>query len=139
MRCVRAQMSVELCIVLPVVIVIAAISFNALSFFSYCASFDRDMRNSVRLWVAAPPSRFNLYSALDMAWTQLDYLYSADNVAISFEYEETDDRMVEVEALLEYRPTLFGLPTRGEVFGVRLPALTHRSQLVVRTDGGAWS
>ena len=44
------QMTVELCAVLPVVIVIAAILVNVMTFFGECAEFDRVARNSVRLW-----------------------------------------------------------------------------------------
>lgn len=137
LSCPRGQMTVELCVVLPVVIVIAAIAYNALAFFSHCAAFDRDFRDAARTLVVAPPASEGIAAAVEdikgTAWAES----FDDNPAISLEYESGADGTITVKGTLEYRPTLFGLQTRGEVFGVGLPTLSHSSQIVLRSDGDA--
>ena len=44
----RGQMTVELLVVLPVVLIVAVVAVNALTFFGDCAAFDRVARNAVR-------------------------------------------------------------------------------------------
>ena len=44
----------ELVAVLPVAIVVAAITVNALVFFGDCAAFDRIARNAVRVYATSP-------------------------------------------------------------------------------------
>ena len=50
----RGQMTVELLVVLPVVLIVAVVAVNALTFFGDCAAFDRVARNAVRLCAASP-------------------------------------------------------------------------------------
>lgn len=119
---------------MPAVMIIAAIVFNALVFFSYCAEFDRAFRNATRVWVTAPPAAMDLHSAVEQLDYQVWFDAAGDNPAISFEYEMDGSGLVTVTAVMEYRPTLFGLQTRHELFGVRLPALHHTAQMTVACD-----
>ena len=48
------QMTVEFVAALPVLLAVAAISVNALAFFGWCAAFDDDFRDSVRVYAASP-------------------------------------------------------------------------------------
>lgn len=48
------QMTVEFVAALPVLLAVAAISVNALTFFGWCAAFDDDFRDSVRVYAASP-------------------------------------------------------------------------------------
>lgn len=134
LACCKGQMAVELCAVIPVVMVIAAIVFNALTFFSYCAQLDREFRNATRVWVVAPPSSMDLHSAVEQLDYQVWFDPEGENPAISFAYEVDGGGLVTVTATMEYRPTLFGLQTRQELFGVRLPALSHTAQMTVACD-----
>ena len=57
MRCKRfekGQMTVELAVAMPVLIVVAVIAANALTFFAECAVFDRVAHEAVRVHAAAP-------------------------------------------------------------------------------------
>lgn len=130
----RGQMTVELCVVLPAVIVIAAIAFNALAFFSQCAEFDRSFRNAVRIWAVAPPTSMDFHTAMEQVVCQVE-MAQGDTTMTTVSYEVGADAMATVTGTLEYAPTLFGLRTRSEIFGVPLPSLTHTAQIVVATDG----
>ncbi len=129
----RGQMTVELCVVLPVVIIIAAIVFNALTFFSYCAEFDRSFRNAVRVWAVSPPSSMAFDTAMEQVLCQVEP-DASDNPRATISYEVSADATATITGTLEYQPTLFGLRVRSEVFGVTLPSLAHTAQLVVASD-----
>ena len=51
---VRGQMTVELAVALPVLIIVAVIAVNALTVFADCAAFDRAFRQTVRAYATAP-------------------------------------------------------------------------------------
>ena len=134
LACRKGQMTVELCVVIPVVMVIAAIVFNALTFFSCCAEFDRMVRNAARTWVVAPPSSMDLHTAVEQLDHRIWFDSAGENPSVSFTYEADASDLVTVTANMEYRPTLFGLQTRQELFGVALPALRHSTQITVACD-----
>ena len=48
------QMTVEFVAALPVLLAVAVISVNALTYFGWCAAFDDDFRDSVRVYAASP-------------------------------------------------------------------------------------
>lgn len=125
----RGQMTVELCIVFPVVIIIAVIAVNALLFFSQCASFDRSARNAVRVFAASPS-------------TQDDQATLAARIGDAVSCELGSDEVTCVpctpadgvegyQLTYSFRPTLFGMGLVDEVGGVPLPKLTHTTQLAL--------
>ena len=57
----RGQMAVELAALIPVILVIAAVSFNALIYMGECARFDRVAAEAVRVYGASPG--YGQYSA----------------------------------------------------------------------------
>lgn len=140
LRDARGQMTVELCCVIPVVIIIAAIACNAMLFFSDCAKFDRLSRNAVRIYATSLPADTE---AADMS----DQIQSA--VA---ENMENGDVTCEVSSggglggsytkfTLTYKehPTLFGVDIRSSVFGVSMPYMQHSITLTVDAySPGKW-
>lgn len=127
----RGQMTVELCVVLPVALAIAVIVINAMTFFSYCSEFDRVARNAVRVVAASPAAN----QSRDMAAAAI-----ATEIRSSIDASNTEcDVSVSVDAFgnesykmtISYWPTLFGLGLRSSVFGVALPPLVHASQMTV--------
>ena len=48
------QMAVELSILFPIMIIVAVVLVNALSFASECARFDREARNAIRCEASTP-------------------------------------------------------------------------------------
>ena len=53
-RSTRGQMTVQLAVAMPVLIIVAVIAVNALAFFAECAVFDRVAHEAVRVHAAAP-------------------------------------------------------------------------------------
>lgn len=127
----RGQMTVELVVVLPVVIVVAAIAVNALAFFSTCAEFDRAGRNAVRLCAASPAYEQGVDQSAALVESMVEEAIGLENAEVSVATSQDAQGHTAFELTLRYRPTLFGLGLKDEVLGVALPALEHASSLVV--------
>ncbi len=125
------QMTVELCVVLPVVVVVAAIACNALSFFGSCAEFDRVGRNAVRTFAAVPAAGAQPGSGAGDVLSAIEDSLPDDNL----EFEVTSSRdcrgYEKYSMTMTFHPTLFGLGLKQEVLGVPMPALVHESRMVV--------
>lgn len=134
MRRVRSrtgQMTIEVAVAMPVLIVVAVIAVNVMTFFSDCAVFDRVVHDSARIHAAAPgyqQGTGQLCALIEQtASAQLD----EPNVQVSVSHGVTGADFDEYTATLEFYPTLFGRGLRSEVFGVALPHLTHTTRYVV--------
>lgn len=127
----RGQMTVELCVVLPVAIVIAVMAVNALAFFGECAEFDRLARNAVRAQASSPSYEEGSSESAALVEESLDSVFSDANlsceVSVSSDYRGFDT----YEMALSYSPTLFGMGLRSSVFGVAIPPLRHTATLTV--------
>lgn len=73
------QMTVEFVAALPVLIAVAAVSVNALTFFGWCAAFDNDFRDSVRVYAASPAYGQGTGDTCALIEQALDERLSADN------------------------------------------------------------
>lgn len=124
-------MTVELCVVFPVVIVIAVIATNALSFFGYCAEFDRVARNAVRTYATSLAYGESTDSAVSRVETALEEAMDASNLECDVSASRNGLGYGSYEMTLRFKPTLFGLGLHSEVFGVPLPELSHQSRLTV--------
>ena len=127
----EGQMTVELAVAFPVLVVVAVVAVNALLFFSECAAFDNAFRDAVRVHATSPAygqdleqSRALVASALAESF---DRPFEESRVAV----EGTAGGHVRFAATLEFRPTLFGLGLKTSVFGVPLPTLPHTVALTV--------
>lgn len=127
----RGQMTVELCLFLPVAIVIAVIVMNAVTFFGSCAEFDRVARNAVRVHATSPSYSQGSGERAQLVQGALDAAFTAENlscdVCVSSDFQGFDT----YEMTLDFQPTLFGMGLRDNVLGVPLPPLTHTSRLTV--------
>lgn len=126
-------MTVELLAVLPVVLVIALVAVNALTFFSECAAFDRAGRSAVRLCASSPAYGQDLAGSVERIEELLEGRMSAENLSCGVSVEQDLLGHALFTLKLTYRPTLFGLGMREQVLGVALPALEHRKSIVVDT------
>lgn len=131
LRSDSGQMTVELMVVLPVVIVIAVIAVNALTFFSTCAEFDRVGRNAVRVCAASPAYGQELSQSAALVETAVSDELDLPNADVSVSVRQDALGHAAFDLALSYRPTLFGLGLKDEVFGVSLPALRHTTCLVI--------
>lgn len=126
------QMMAELCIVFPVVLIIAFIAVNALTFFGDCARFDRIAHNSVRIESSSPAHSLDSADRIGQdVLAQLESGMPEDNLDMNISSTVTAENYIRYELELVYHPTLFGLSMRSEVFGVSLPALSHKIEYTV--------
>lgn len=125
------QATVELAILFPVVIIIAVIAVNALTFFSTCANFDRAFKQEVASIASSPgygEGISNIVSLLKNDLNEkfenefLDFNVSVENISGGFQAYNGEIRM---------HPTLFGMGLRSEIFGMPMPTLNHQQKLVV--------
>ena len=132
-RCLseHGQASVELMMALPVMIAVAVIVVNALLFFSDCAAFDRLAHQAVRVHAASPAYGQDAQRSRDLVQSELERSFARDNLEVSVTVESVSGGRLSFDATLEYSPTLFGMGLRTEVFGVRLPGLSHTVSYVV--------
>lgn len=127
----KGQMTVEWAVAFPVFVVVAVVAVNALTFFSECAEFDRVARNAMRAYAAAPAYEQGVEQSCAQIKSALEQEFSASNMETTVSAEGVAGGKTRFVAILRYEPTLFGLGMKSEVFGVTLPRLEHRTQLVL--------
>lgn len=125
------QVTVELAVVLPVVIVVAVIVVNAMTFFAECAEFDRVGRNAVRMCAASPSGSVELSRIAAEVESAVEESMALDADEVEVLARQVDSGHAAFELVLRFRPGLFGMGLRDEVFGVQLPVLTHAVELTV--------
>ncbi len=125
------QMSVELAVVLPVVIIIALIVVNALTFFSECSSFDRVARNAVRVCATSPAYEQDLDQSVAQVSALVESAVTSTNEESSVSASKNGLGYTSFTLTLSYYPTLFGLGLRSEIFGVPLPSIDHSVSIVI--------
>lgn len=126
------QMTIELAVVFPIVIVIAVLGYNALEFFSLCASFDRAVHNEVRIQAVSAPAGQDVIGSCSAVEAALHSAFQErDNLDIAVGCGQVAYGLERFTAQMEYHPTLFGLSLRSEIWGVVLPPLTHCVEFTV--------
>ena len=123
------QMTVELAIVFPVLIVIAVVLVNALSFAGECARFDRVSRNAIRTQTSTPALSSSSRDLVISLQDELDLSFSANNEKIVVDLNKEEGGITTYECSLFWLPTLFGMGLKSEVFGVKLFELKHSIEL----------
>lgn len=127
----KGQMTIELAVALPVLIIVAVITVNALTFFGQCAVFDRVANEAVRVHAASPAYGQGADQSCGLVEQEIQAALDAPNVEVSVTYGEAGFGFERFVATLDYHPTLFGLGLQSEVFGVALPTLTHSAMYTV--------
>ena len=125
------QMTVELVVALPVLIIVAVMAVNAMTFFGECAVFDRVACEAVRVHAAAPAYGQDAGQSAALVEQAIRSQLDAPNLGVSVSHGVTDPDLDEFKATLEFSPTLFGMGLRSEVLGVPLPRLKHEVRYVV--------
>lgn len=125
------QMTVEMAVAMPALIVVAVIAVNACTFFYQCAVFDRVAHEAVRVYAASPAygegSGQACASVEQAVRSQLD----DQNLDVSVSYAKVGADFDEYRVTLSFQPTLFGMGLRSEAFGVSMPQLEHTTSYVV--------
>ena len=130
-RSTSGQMTIEVATALPVLIVVAVIAVNVMTFFSECAAFDRVAHETVRTYATAPAYGQGVGQSCALIEQAINSQLDDDNLEVTVSHGVTGADFDEYTATLEYYPTLFGLGLRSAVFGVSLPHLTHTTSYVV--------
>lgn len=125
------QMTVEFCVVLPILLVIALILVNALSFVSETAKFDRLARNSIRVFATSQARGEETSNAKVFVNDTLSSSFDKENVEVECEMSDVDFGLKKIICRLKWQPTLFGLGIKDEILGVKTPKLSHEVDLVV--------
>lgn len=125
------QMTVEVAVAMPILIIVAVIAVNVMTFFSECAVFDRVVHDAVRIHAAAPAYRQSVDRGCALVERTVRSQIDGANVRVRVSHGVTGADFDEFTATLEFYPTLFGRGLRSEVFGVSLPHLTHETRYVV--------
>lgn len=131
----KGQMTVELVVAFPVLIVVAVIATNALQFFSQCAMFDRIFDEEVRLMAVSPEANSDVAQSCAKVEQQLQHYFDAMGQSVTIEvdvsWQQAPMDLDRFEATMKFHPTLFSLELCHEIWGVSLPTLNHSKALVV--------
>lgn len=127
----KGQMTVELAVVFPVMIIVAVVMVNALSFAGECARFDRISRNSLRTETATPSIDESTGAALSRTQETLESEFVAENEEVNVSVAQERGAEVEFECELKWSPTLFGMGLKSEVFGLHMFELSHKNKYSV--------
>lgn len=127
------QMTVELAVAFPVLLIVAVMAVNALTFFSDCAVFDRVAREAVRVHATSPAYRQGSGQTSALVEQEIRAALNADNLDVSVSHGAAGFDFERYTATLSFSPTLFGMGLRSEVFGVALPRLVHTAEYTVDT------
>ena len=125
------QMTVELAVTMPVLIIVAVIAVNALTFLGDCAAFDRIAHGAVRVHASSLAYGQDASQSAALVEQEIRAAMGRDNLEVSVSRAGTGADFDEYRARLSYSPTLFGMGLRSEVFGVSLPELVHETSYVV--------
>lgn len=125
------QMTIELAAALPVLIIVAMIAVNAMTFFSECAVFDRAAHDAVRVHAAAPAYGQSPSQSCALAEADIRTALGDDNVVVSVTHANAERDLDRYTATLEFSPSLFGMGLRSRVFGVAMPRLVHTTSYVI--------
>ena len=125
------QMTVELAVAMPVLIIVAVVAVNAMIFFCQCATFDRVAHQAVRVHAAAPAYGQGAAQSCALVEQDIRAVIDEPNVDVTVSHGSAGADFDCYTATLEYHPTLFGLGLRSQVFGVAMPPLSHTTTYVV--------
>lgn len=124
-------MTIELAVALPVLIIVAAIAMNALTFFHDCAVFDRVAHEAVRTHATSPAYGEGIGQCSARVEQDIRAQLDASNLNVSVAHGTAGIDYDAYTATLEYSPTLFGRSLTSSVFGVSMPTMTHTATYVV--------
>ena len=125
------QMTVEMAVAMPALIVVAVIAVNACTFFYQCAVFDRVAHEAVRVYATSPAYWEGPGQACASVEQAVRSQLDNQNLDVSVAYAKVGADFDEYRATLNFQPTLFGMGLRSEVFGVSMPQLEHTTSYVV--------
>lgn len=130
-KSIHGQGTVELAIVFPVVLIVAFICINALMFISECAKYDRLYKIEISSISISPGSGQDIVAVKNKIKEKIQSQFNSG-------YEEVDIACSQVEggfwlfdSEFTFYPNIFGRSIRGDIFGISLFNLKHKSKMIV--------
>lgn len=133
LRSEHGQMTIELAVAMPVLIIVAVIAVNALTFFADCTVFDRVAHEAARVHATSPAYGQGADQSCALIEAAIRDALDQDNIDVNVSHGAAGFDFDQYTATLQFHPTLFGMGLRSEVFGVAMPALSHTTAYVVDT------
>lgn len=127
----EGQATVELAVMFPIVLIIAFICVNALTFFSQCCAFDRDFKQIVACIGPSPSYGENIFNVKSIVEEKLKSKFDKDFIDVSVSVENVSGGFFEFDGEIKMHPTLFGMGLRSEFFGVDVPSLKHMQKITI--------
>lgn len=125
------QAVVELAVMFPVILIIALIAVNALTFFSECSLFDRSFKQIVSCTGTSPAYGKTFDNLIAQVKERLSDKLDKDFLDFDIFIEAKSGGFIEYNGILIMHPTLFGIGLKEEIFGVPLPCLSHQQKIVI--------
>jgi len=127
----RGQATVELAVVIPMFLVIAAICFNAMMFLGDCSAFDREFRNAVRIYATSPKYNESPTEACAKVQEFLQATRNKERIQVDVTVSSNAYGLTVFQATADFAPTLFGQELRSEIFGIPLPHVQHSDEFAI--------
>ena len=126
----KGQMTLEFMIVLPVMLAIAIISQNAMFYLSECASFDRSVKDIIRVHSSSPTYSEGSETITAKITDDINRIINQDYLECGISKEKTLS-FTKYTATLRYFPNIFGMGLKDSVLGVPMPTATHEVQFTI--------
>lgn len=127
----EAQATVELAVMFPVILIIAVICVNSLTFFAECSSFDRSFKQIVTSIGPNPGYGKDISNIKSIIESELQNRFKEDFLEFEVSVENVNGGLQEFRAKLKMYPTLFGMGLRSEILGVPLPSISHEQKMTI--------
>lgn len=125
------QAVVELAIMLPIILIIAVIAVNALTFFSECSSFDRTFKQIVSCTGTSPAYGMSTDNTVANVKQQLYEKFDKEFLDFDVDAQGKVGGLTEFCGSIKMHPTLFGLGLKSDILGVPLPSLNHEQKITI--------
>lgn len=127
----EGQATVELAVMFPAALAIAAVMTNALLALSICAEFNRQACSLVRVYAASPEYGQSVWESAEAIERALGDDFQESYLRCRVFAQGVSNGHMRYTATLDFAPMLFGFGLKSELFGVSLPHAVHSVSLVV--------
>lgn len=115
----------------PVLLIVALIAVNTLTFFTECSKFDRDFKYLVSVKGTSPSYGHDIADIASEIQEELALEFNNDFLDFDLSCNPISGGYWNVSGQLEMTPTLFGLGLRDSIFGIMLPKLKHQQNICI--------
>jgi len=125
------QMMVEVAVCLPVMISVALIVINCLSYNARCSAFDARANDAIRSFASTRAGNESAEAASGRIQAELAQSFSGSGESVEVRSEAVSMGCVRYVASFRCRPSLGGQALPESFFGLSCPEFHHETSLVV--------